>query len=65
MSDGNLMIMGGQEITIKGSNFPKNIETNTIVINFKDEKLTECVPQSTSSAEIICLTQPFKETSAG
>ena len=61
----DLNLLGGDNITISGTNFPHDL-TSTIVLKFSDTQQSVCVPQVSSSTELVCLTSAFDVTlSAG
>ena len=61
---GALNIIGGDNITISGTNFPYTLEGNTVSIKFTDTQQTECVPQTSTTDTLVCLTSSFDEASA-
>lgn len=56
-----LNLLGGDNVTLEGNYFPYNLEDSTVSITFSDDQATECVPQKSSSNELVCLTNPFDE----
>ena len=54
-----LNLLGGDNLTISGTQFPWNIETSTIEIKFTDTQETKCIPQESSSTSLVCLTSAF------
>lgn len=59
----DLNLLGGDNITISGVNFPHNFETSTVSIKFTDTQQTECIPMTSTTSELVCLTQPFDQAS--
>jgi len=55
----DLNVLGGDNLTISGTNFPKFIADNTVDIGFSNSEGTKCVLQSSKSTEMICLTKSF------
>lgn len=55
----DLNVLGGDNLTISGTNFPKFIADNTVSIGFSNSEGTKCVLQSSKSTEMICLTKSF------
>lgn len=58
----DLNILGYDNLTFTGTNFPRTIAGNTIVISIVDNAAAEkatCVVHSTKSTELVCLTSPF------
>lgn len=61
-----LNLLGGDNLTISGTQFPWQIETSTVEIKFTDGQETTCVPQVSSSTSLVCLTNEFDvDASAG
>jgi hypothetical protein len=54
-----LNVLGGDNLTISGTHFPKFVADNTVDIGFSNSDSTKCVLQSSKSTEMICLTKPF------
>ena len=52
-------VLGGDNLTISGTNFPKFVADNTVDIGFSNSDSTKCILQSSKSTEMICLTKPF------
>ena len=57
--DTELNVLGGDTLTIVGTNFPKFVADNTVEIGFSNSDGTKCVLQSSKSTEMICLTKSF------
>jgi len=55
----DLNVLGGDNLTISGTNFPKFTADNTVDIGFSNSDSTKCVLQSSKSTEMICLTKSF------
>lgn len=61
-----LNLLGGDNLTISGTQFPWNLETSVVDITFNDAQATKCVPQVSSSTTLVCLTGAFdKQVSSG
>lgn len=54
-----LNLLGGDNLTISGTQFPWNIETSTVDVKFTDNQTTSCVPQWSTSTTLVCLTSAF------
>jgi hypothetical protein len=59
----DLNVLGGDNLTISGTNFPKFVADNTVEIGFSNSGSTKCVLQSSKSTEMICLTKSFDKVS--
>lgn len=57
--DTTLNLLGYDNITFTGTNFPHNIDDSTFDLKFSDEKETLCKVQSSKSTEFVCLTSSF------
>ena len=55
----NLNLLGGDNITLSGTNFPHDLTTSTVEITFNDAQSTKCQPQISSTGELVCLTSAF------
>jgi len=58
----DLNILGYDNLTFTGTNFPRTVEGNTVVISIIDSTQVEkatCVVQTTTSTELVCLTTNF------
>jgi hypothetical protein len=55
----NLNLLGGDNITISGTNFPHELSDSTVVLNFDDAQTTTCVPQTSTTDTLVCLTGAF------
>lgn len=62
--DTKLNLLGNDNITFTGTNFPHDLATSTFAISFTDDQKTGCVIQSTKSTELVCLTEPFNRATA-
>ena len=61
-----LNLLGGDNLTISGTQFPWNIERSTVDIKFTDTQETLCTPQWSTSTTLVCLTHEFDiDASAG
>jgi hypothetical protein len=54
-----LNLLGGDNLTISGEYLPHNFETSTVAIKFSDNQETICLPQISSTSELVCLTSAF------
>jgi hypothetical protein len=45
-----LNLLGGDNITISGTNLPHNLKTSTVFMKFSDSQETECIAKSASSS---------------
>jgi hypothetical protein len=62
----DLNLLGADNITLSGTKFPMELDSNTVEISFSDSQATKCVAQSSSSTELVCLTSAFdKALSSG
>lgn len=61
---GAMNIIGGDNITFTGTNFPHDLKESTVSIKFKDPSKTECKPQSSQSDTLVCLTTAFDESTS-
>jgi len=59
-----LNMIGGDNITFTGTNFPYELEGNTITVKFKDTQQTACTPQWSTTDVLVCLTTKFDESTA-
>jgi hypothetical protein len=55
----DLNLLGEDNITISGSNFPYEIELSTVNVSFNDANNTPCKPQWSNSSHLVCLTSGF------
>jgi hypothetical protein len=55
----DLNLLGGDNITFTGTNFPHEIEGNTFALTFSNDLSTPCVIQETETTELVCLTDPW------
>jgi hypothetical protein len=61
-----LNLLGGDNLTISGTQFPWKLSTSEVELKFNDAQETSCIPQVSNSTELVCLTQKFdKNVSAG
>jgi hypothetical protein len=61
-----LNLLGGDNITISGTFLPHDVGTSTISLKFSDTQETVCVPQSSTTSSLVCLTSSFDQgVSAG
>jgi len=60
MSDLNLL--GGDNITFTGTNFPHTLSTSTFAISFDNSLTSDCAVQKSSTTELVCLTSAFDST---
>lgn len=54
-----LNVLGGDEITLEGTNLPANIENSEISLVFGDGQETKCKPVMSTSTKLVCVTEPF------
>ena len=63
--DNSLNVLGGDNLTIIGTNFPRNLVDNSIDIEFNNTpKASKCIAQKSNSTHLICLTKSFDKTTA-
>lgn len=55
----DLNVLGGDSLTISGTNFPKFVADNTVDIGFSNSQTTKCVLISSKSTEMVCMTKSF------
>jgi len=55
----NLNLLGGDNITISGTNFPHALADSTFTLAFDDAAATSCEIQSSTTTEFVCLTSAF------
>lgn len=61
-----LNLLGGDNLTISGTQLPWNMKRSDLQITFNDAQETKCVPQESTSTSLVCLTEPFdKSVAAG
>ena len=60
----NLNLLGGDTITITGTNFPRYLSTSTFLIKFDDAQTTNCIAQSSTSTTLSCLTSAFDKVAS-
>jgi hypothetical protein len=62
----SLNLIGADNITFTGTNFPRDFKSNTVEIEFTDDLKTKCIPQVSSTNTLVCLTSKFdKAASSG
>jgi hypothetical protein len=61
----DLNVLGGDKLTIKGTNFPEDLEGSTIVFEFSDGQKTKCKAITTSFDSIVCETEKFALSALG
>jgi len=54
-----LNLLGGDNITISGTNLPHNLITSNISVTLSDTQNTQCVAQISSTGNFVCLTSAF------
>ena len=59
LSASSINLLGGDNITFSGTMLPKDLSTSNVTIKFNDTKQTSCIPQISSSNELVCLTGAF------
>jgi hypothetical protein len=52
-------LLGNDNITFTGTNFPHEIEGNTFELKFDNAAQTNCEVVDTSTTELVCLTDRF------
>lgn len=57
----DLNVLGHDNLTISGTNFPRYLQDNTIEIEFDNLEKAKCIPQITDSTELVCLTSEFNK----
>jgi hypothetical protein len=57
-------LLGHDNITLSGTNFPHDLSTSEVVITFNDDQSTPCAPQSSATDTLVCLTDPFNRATA-
>lgn len=57
----DLNVLGHDNLTISGTNFPRYLQDNTIEIEFDNAEKSRCTPQVTDSTELVCLTGEFNK----
>jgi hypothetical protein len=57
--------LGGDNLTLSGTNFPWDLKRSNITINFNDSQSTACIPQTSTSTSMVCLTDDFNTTGVG
>lgn len=61
--DTEFNLLGHDNITFTGTNFPHDLTTSTIEIKFDDTASTVCTAQSSTTTTLVCLTMPFDRKS--
>lgn len=59
-----LNVLGADNLTIIGTNFPRYLEDNTVDIEFSNTPVTKCIAQKSNQTHLICLTKSFDKTAA-
>jgi hypothetical protein len=57
-----LNLLGNDNITFTGTNFPHELEGNTFELKFDNPDQTNCEVVQTSTTELVCLTSAFNPT---
>jgi len=57
----SLNLIGGDNITISGTNLPYELINNEVEIHFNDAQKTKCVPQDSTTNKLVCMTEGFNE----
>lgn len=57
-----LNLIGADNITITGTNFPWDVATSTMTVSFGNTLATVCTPKWSLSTEFVCLTEAFDAT---
>jgi hypothetical protein len=55
----DLNVLGFDNLTITGTNFPRYLTDNTIDIEFSNTQKTKCLAQVSDSTKLVCLSQRF------
>ena len=55
----DLNVLGFDNLTITGTNFPRYLHDNTFDIEFSNTQKTKCITQTSDSTKLVCLTQRF------
>ena len=58
----SLNLIGADNITITGTNFPWELSTSTVAVSFGNALATACTPKLSLSTELVCLTEAFDAT---
>lgn len=58
-------LLGGTNITFTGTNFPHDLATSTVSLEFSDTAKTKCIPQTTETTKFVCLTNAFAASDVG
>lgn len=58
----DLNVLGADNITLTGTNFPHQLEGSTFDLQFDDALKTKCVPQTSKTDTFVCLTNTFDKT---
>jgi len=61
---GSINLLGGDNLTISGTNFPTDLSRSTVSITFSDTAATQCAPQTSTSTALVCLTSAFDATAS-
>lgn len=57
--DTSLNLLGGDNLTFTGTMLPKVLSTSTVSIKFNDAQQTSCIPQISTTDQLVCLTEAF------
>ena len=57
-------VLGADNLTITGTNFPRFLEDNTIDIEFSNPAATKCIAQRSNSTHLFCMTKSFNKTAS-
>ena len=55
----SLNLLGGDNLTFTGTMLPKVLSTSEVSIKFNDALQTNCIPQISSTDQLVCLTEKF------
>jgi hypothetical protein len=58
----SLNVLGGDNLTFTGTHLPKDLTISDVSIVFDDSQSTACVPVTSTSNTLVCLTDAFAET---
>jgi len=59
-----LNLLGGDNLTISGTQLPWDMKRSNISLTFNDAQSTNCIPQESTSTTLVCLTEAFDKTVA-
>ena len=57
-----LNLLGGDNLTFTGTFLPRDLSTSTVSIKFSDAQQTECIPQTSQTDKLVCLTNAFDKS---